>query len=163
MANLEAMIPQRQTVMASPAPVAPPMPDALPETPRLEDGRADLTGQYNTELPAEQERKFQDWVRKNDRQGDLADYDLRGWFAKSGKVAANGHLTDEFKKPNHPTFSEGSIYHGRDGNTGGKWEKDGNKWLFRASKTNLDNLGADGLRRYFGKVEPGNDVVLPED
>lgn len=102
-------------------------------------------------------------MRKSGRQGDLADYDLRGWFAKSGKVAENGHLTDEFKKPNHPTFSDGSIYHGKDGNEGGRWAKQGNRWQFKASKTNLDNLGPEGLQRYFQKVEPGNEVVLPKD
>jgi len=41
------------------------------------------------------------------------DYDLQGYYKKYGDkaIGANGHLTDEFKKPNHPTFSNESIYY----------------------------------------------------
>lgn len=40
------------------------------------------------------------------------DYDLKGYYSKYGNRNAelNGHLTDEFKLPNHNTFSEESKY-----------------------------------------------------
>ena len=44
------------------------------------------------------------------------DYDLRGFYQKYGTLvpsATNGHLTDEFKTQNHPTFSiESNYYNG---------------------------------------------------
>jgi hypothetical protein len=42
------------------------------------------------------------------------DYDYRGFYKKYGNLspqATNGHLTDEFKLPNHPTFSVESRYY----------------------------------------------------
>ena len=143
---------------ASPAYTAPP-----PDTSRLSDGRIDMTKYYNTQLAADQESRFQAWIKESGRQGDLADYDLRGWYSKSGQVATNGHLTDEFKKPNHPTFSSGSIYNGADGARGGEWIKSGDKWAFKATDTNVRNLGAQGLRSYFERVEPGNELLLPKE
>jgi hypothetical protein len=45
------------------------------------------------------------------------DYDYRGFYKKYGNLtpqATNGHLTDEFKYPNHPTFSiESKYYNGQ--------------------------------------------------
>lgn len=45
------------------------------------------------------------------------DYDYRGFYKKYGALqpqATNGHLTDEFKLPNHPTFSvESKFYNGQ--------------------------------------------------
>lgn len=45
------------------------------------------------------------------------DYDYRGFYKKYGNLspqATNGHLTDEFKLPNHPTFSnESKFYNGQ--------------------------------------------------
>lgn len=40
------------------------------------------------------------------------DYDYRGFFQKYGPVNVDSgqHLTDEFKLPNHPTFSVESKY-----------------------------------------------------
>ena len=42
------------------------------------------------------------------------DYDLRGFYNQYGSLvpkATNGHLTDEYKYPVHPTFSIWSNYY----------------------------------------------------
>lgn len=45
------------------------------------------------------------------------DYDLRGFYNQYGTLspqATNGHLTDEYKYPIHPTFSiESKYYNGQ--------------------------------------------------
>jgi len=130
----------------------------------------DYTEQYNTSLPPQQEQQFQAWTaRQSTTTGrnvgnDLYDYDLRGWWQQNnGADMAGGHLTDEFKKPNHPTFRPSANTHGVGGNEGGEWSKrQGGSWSFAPGKTNLKNFSPDELQSYFGKVEPGNQVLLPQ-
>lgn len=55
---------------------------------------------------------------------DLYDYDMRGAFLDGLTPDGNLHWGDKFKKPNHITFSDGSIYHNVDGYKGGHWSKD---------------------------------------
>jgi hypothetical protein len=53
------------------------------------------------------------------------DYDYRGYFLKYGPAKLNegDHLTDEFKLPSHPTFSDESIYAvGKNRARAGHWE-----------------------------------------
>ena len=57
------------------------------------------------------------------------DYDLRGFFKKYGPVDVNvkggQHFTDEFKLPNHATFSDQSVYAtGAARALAGHWEGD---------------------------------------
>ena len=141
----------------------------------------DFTAKYNTELDPASESSFQDWTKDQssstgrDVSKDLYDYDLRGWwqqnlYSNAGEPPdmGQGHLTDEFKKPNHPTFSTGSIYHGSAGNEGGTWEQlPGGEsgvqaWSFKPGATNLEHHEPDELKSYFDKVEPGNELKLPE-
>ena len=51
------------------------------------------------------------WKAINAPHDSGEDYDLRGAF-KSGltKDIQSGHWPDTYKKPNHPTFSNQSIY-----------------------------------------------------
>jgi len=53
------------------------------------------------------------------------DYDLRGFYKENPNFSAKEgeHMTDKFKKPNHPTFSNESKYY-REGMKAGKWEGD---------------------------------------
>lgn len=44
----------------------------------------DYSGKYNTSLSADDETAFQGWLGKSGRQGDLSDYDLRGWWKSNG-------------------------------------------------------------------------------
>lgn len=114
----------------------------------------DMTGQYNTLLsPAEES----DYQKEHDPR-DSYDYDMRGAFKQGITAAGNGHFPDTFKKPNHPTFSDQSIYHGKNGYTGGSWGTAAGRDTYTPSQTNLDMHGTDGIKGYFGKVEP--DVVL---
>lgn len=111
----------------------------------------DLTNQYNTPLSPEQEELFHDWALKGgkDPRQETYDYDLRGYYALTdGAPLGSGHLTDQFKKPNHPTFSEESIYHGKDGNYGGHW--DDNKTFTPGDTSPWDK---SGLEAYFSKYE----------
>lgn len=121
----------------------------------------DLTDKYNTKLSAGDEAKFQEWAKDHPKLASTYDYDARGFFKAGAGEAANGHGSDEFKKPNHPTFSDQSKYHGVDGNEGGKWGKDGEADTFTPSQTNLKNMSPEELKRYFDKVEPGAKLLLP--
>ena len=72
---------------------------------------------YNTILPINMEAGYQ--INKSlspFNRDSGSDYDLRGYYNKYGSLvptASNLHLTDEFKKPNHPTFSNQSMYYTR--------------------------------------------------
>jgi len=128
----------------------------------------DFSGRYNTALSPQDEAAFQQWLRalsaKNgrDMSTDVYDYDLRGAFKAGAGQAENGHFTDQFKKPNHPTFSTDSQYSGMDGYVGGEWQKGKNgKWTFKASLTQLRFRSPDELRNYFQSREPDSMLVLP--
>lgn len=77
-----------------------------------------------TELSPAQENDYRAWLDKIgmtrekgfnlDQSYTGNDYDLRGFFKKYGaadvNVAGGQHFTDEFKLPNHQTFSNQSAY-----------------------------------------------------
>jgi len=122
----------------------------------------DYSGQYNTVLSEKLETEFQSLIKQIGRQRDLADYDMRGAFAAGQlKPDGRGHLTSQFKKPNHPTFSQDSIWNGFDGYTGGHWRQDAKQsWSFTPSATNLNMHGIGGLRDYWDKQEaPAGNVL----
>ena len=71
-------------------------------------------GSPTTLTPAE-ETAFQRWAAKNRVRLDAGwneDYDMRGlWKANPNATPdERGHWPDTFKLPNHPTFSNQSIY-----------------------------------------------------
>src|SRR6266852_2141122 len=77
---------------------------------RFAEGGA-LGDDYNTVLSPTQEQAFQIWKSQNAPDDSGADYDLRGaYLANMQRSADNGHMGDQFKKPNHPTFSNQSQY-----------------------------------------------------
>lgn len=121
-----------------------------------------LTG-YDTTLTPEEELTFQQqfpsWAQ------DSQDYDLRGAWKGGAVKAPNGHLPDTWKKPNHITFSDGSIYHGQDGKMGGKWTlspEDNKTWTFEPSQTNLENTSPKDLKKYFDEYEPDSTLIMPQ-
>lgn len=72
---------------------------------------------YKTNLPIKEEIRFQADKSNSPFSFDSGtDYDLRGFWQKYGNLnpqATNGHLTDEFKLPNHITYSnESKFYQG---------------------------------------------------
>lgn len=139
-----------------------------------DDDELDYTDKYNTALAPPEQASFDAWTADQSQKvgrnvgNDKYDYDLQGWWKQNSQDTSDGpqlsgaHLTDTFKKPNHPTFSTFSQYHGVDGNEGGQWEKKGSAWKFTPGKTNLKNFSPDELSSYFRKVEPGNEVALPQ-
>lgn len=134
---------------------------------------ADYSSKFNTLLNANQEALFNSWLSKQstatgrDVAKDLYDYDLKGWWKNNQGIDLNdGHLTDTYKKPNHPTFSDQSQFHGVDGNQGGSWTPqivpDGvGGWSFTPGATNLQMYQSNELQQYFKQVEPRNKLVLP--
>ncbi|MDR6292346.1 hypothetical protein E9232_004886 [Inquilinus ginsengisoli] len=130
-------------------------------------GPPDLSDRYNTQLAAEDEAAFAKWLAQlskskgYDASQDLADYDLRGAWRSGAKAAANGHLPDTYKKPNHPTFSEESQYSSPD-TPGGKWVQNGKAWEFAASPFNLRMTPPEALQAYFARAEPESRLRLPE-
>lgn len=123
---------------------------------------------YTTALSPEESTGFTDWLKQlsqargRDMSQDTSDYDMQGAYKAGVKAAANGHFDDQFKKPNHMTFSTDSQYNGKPF-TGGTWEKAGNKWVFKASADNLKFHSRDELVDYFKRVEPTSTLYLPGD
>lgn len=125
---------------------------------------ADMTEQYNTPLPPYEEAKFHAWAHANGQLEDLGDYDLRGLWKQTRGVMPTGeqHGPDTYKKPNHPTFSDESQYHGIDGQLGGHWTQQGrDTWTFDASPGNLTHRSPAELQDYFSKYEPGVTLNMP--
>src|SRR5574342_270175 len=130
----------------------------------------DYSAYYNTQLSQGDEERFQRWVqRQSERTGrdigmDLYDYDLRGWWRRNQSAnMSDAHLPDTYKKPNHPTFSDESRYHGEDGLHGGTWERQSDgSFIFTPGRTNLAMHDPDYLSRYFERAEPGNRVNFPD-
>lgn len=114
---------------------------------------------FNTNLSKPEEKQFLDWRMKKspDRPlDDGQDYDYRGFFKSGQGQTDNGHFTDQFKKPNHPTFSVESQYSDPStGTVGGQWVGDN----FKPSPYNLKNMPLEELKKYFSKVEPNGKVL----
>lgn len=125
---------------------------------------SDLTDQYNTPLSPEQARAYEAWKATLPPQlQSVRDYDLQGAFLADAKAAANGHLPDTFKKPNHPTFSSGSKYSNPQ-DQGGEWvDLGGGNWAFRATPDNFRFQTPDMLAAYMAQVEPGSRLSMPKD
>lgn len=121
----------------------------------------DMTDQYNTQLSPEDEKVFQKWAQSQNKLQDLYDYDVRGLW-KSGQANMEGHGPDTYKKPNHPTFSDESIYHGVDNHEGGHWEGEAPFEAFTPGRSNLEHYGPSGLDEYFRSYEPDVRLQLPD-
>lgn len=88
-----------------------------------------------TTLPADEESLYRSWLAKIgqapgsgyalDDTWTGSDYDYRGFFKKYGPVDVKKgqHFTDEFKLPNHETFSNESKYAtGKAAEYAGRWD-----------------------------------------
>lgn len=123
------------------------------------DREHDWTNRDNTALSPSDEAAYEAWATKYHRTGDTYDYDMRGWWLENhGAAPDGGHFTDKYKKPNHNTFSDESIYSG-DKYQGGHWGTEGGKTRFFASKTNRRFHTRREEREYFNQVEPDNDLI----
>lgn len=92
------------------------------------------------------------------------DYDMEAFLrANPGFKAEPGqHYPDTYKRPNHPTFSDESIYH-NEKNQGGHWSvgPDGRD-VFTPGPANLQHHTIEELQDYFQRVEPGNTLNVPD-
>ncbi len=121
----------------------------------------DFTNRYNTPIPPDRQKEYESWIAEDPkREKDKYDYDVNGFFLSGEGKSANGHATDEFKKPNHPTFSDQSIYNGVDGFNGGHWDEENGK--YKASFTNVAFHGPNGLSNYFNNREKDIQLELPQ-
>lgn len=123
----------------------------------------DMTGQYNTTLTPDEEKRYQSWAKAQPRgRPDVYDYDQRGFYREGGKVdMQTGHGPDTHKKPNHPTFSSDSKYHGVQGYQGGTWGTSPTTGgeTFTAGATNKKFWSREDLQDYFDKSEPGIELI----
>ena len=128
---------------------------------------------FNTKLNDDEERAYQEWlVRQSGLQGrdlrnDEFDYDTRGFFKAGESSDERGHGTDRFKKPNHPTFSNESMYHGSPDPwggvyEGGQWSEDSGKSRYRpASSMFRKTHDSNAMKKYFQKYEPESELIIP--
>lgn len=120
---------------------------------------ASYRDQYNTRLSPEDEAAYQAWAKKNGRENDVEDYDMRGaWLEAKQKGVSledgRGHFPDTYKKPNHPTFSDQSKYNGEGGVKGGTWSKtEDGRDVFTPNR-DLSPQEQQSLKEYFAKNEP---------
>jgi hypothetical protein len=96
------------------------------------------------------------------------DYDVDAWRKADpqadAKIAKGEHGPDTYKLPSHITFSDESIYHGKNGAEGGHWSGEHeDSWTFTPGKTNLENYTPKEMRDYFKKYEPDNKLNLPQE
>jgi len=126
---------------------------------------------FNTPLTDTERNKYQSWLdyqtgwNGSDPTHASDDYDMQGFWKKYGDTTISGHFTDEFKKPNHPTFSEESQYSGAPsawGGTyqGGTWADDGSSYTPSAEMLRTTH-SLDKLKAYMSQYEP--DVKLNLD
>jgi hypothetical protein len=96
---------------------------------------------------------------------DSPDYNLAAYIAKYGvpDQSKGQHLTDEFKLPNHMTFSDQSVY-SNPNVQGGKWEQGGaDTWAFTPSSFNMAQHSPAELSDYFKTREKqGTFLNLPD-
>lgn len=85
-------------------------------------GQKNAQGQFDTILSPAEETTFRKWKQKHAPNDSGADYDLRGAFKAGFKPDEKGHWPDLYKKPNHPTFSDQSIYAKDAPDKAGRWE-----------------------------------------
>lgn len=89
---------------------------------------------YSTTLTPEENVRYQKWkltLPENLRYE--GDYDLAGLWKEnpSVKPSANMHFPDKYKKPNHQTFSDESIYFNpQTKKFAGKWIETNNSWIY---------------------------------
>ena len=92
----------------------------------------DLNTIAPTKLTAAEQVEFEKWKSKlpTNLQHE-GDYDLKGLWKSNPNVkpSANLHFPDTYKLPNHPTFSDESIYFNPNTKKyAGKWQETDNSW-----------------------------------
>lgn len=121
---------------------------------------------FNTNLTTEEEQQYQLWFANMQTQGYIVegdngyDYDFRGAFkAGFSPSEVGGHWVDTWKKPNHSTFSNESIYAtGQYAKYAGSW--DGDTYKMPQSRIMPDPEIEIGLKNGFCKISFQADGTL---
>jgi hypothetical protein len=127
-------------------------------------------GNYNTQLQPHEEQQFAQWAQSvgKDVNGETIDYDLRGAWKGGAAAAGNGHFPDTYKKPNHPTFSDQSVYHGAQAPwggswVGGTWNTQGQQPTYTPSNVMLQRTHpVQFMQKYMQEREPGVRLIIPQ-
>lgn len=106
---------------------------------------------YNTPLSPNDEINYSRWKTmsemNNQMELDEKDYDWRGYFNENrNKPFDPEDINHKFAKPNHPLFSNKSLYHMADGNQGGTFNSDG---TFSPGSNNF--YSKNELQEYLGE------------
>ncbi len=114
----------------------------------------------NTPLSPEEQKNYDGKFSPKDKY----DYDMQGWLKDhpNEEIKPGVHFPDTYKKPNHPTFSDESKYHGQDGTSGGHWGKEDGKDTFTPGETNMNYHTKKELEDYFAKHEPDVKLKWPK-
>lgn len=134
----------------------------------------------STRLTPEEEIKYQNdmfnfyqhQVNNGQYRGDFSkfledqnyDYDIKGYWKEGLPLIPDdprGHYTDKYKKPNHPTFSEGSIYAAAFPEQVGRWIKDANGNFTHYVAGSGSYWTPQGLARYMRRAERGITLIDP--
>jgi hypothetical protein len=94
---------------------------------------------YNTVLSPQEAIRYQKWKSTLPKNLQYeGDYDLAGLWKENPNVkpSPNMHFPDKYKKPNHPTFSDESIYFGPNTKRfAGKWQETNDSWIYQPYDT----------------------------
>lgn len=96
---------------------------------------------HTTSLSPRDEAAFLAWKAKNAPNDSGEDYDYRGAFKAGERPGRDGHWTDRFKKPNHPTFSDQSQYAKDAPERAGRW--DGERFIPPRDVIDIDDYEAN--------------------
>jgi hypothetical protein len=105
-------------------------------------------------------------IQGRDVSKDEEDFKLKKHFdTLKASSEEGGHLSDQFKRGNHPTFSDQAEDSVPVINQGGSWTQDDaipTGWKFKPSQKNIENAGsAADLQRYFNEVESPEALDIP--
>ena len=104
--------------------------------------RTSLRDKHNTELDEDQMMLYNLFKKEFDIKDDSEDdMDIKGIFASGKYKELEGFSDEEYRKPNHPLFTDKSLYSNLQ-TMGGKYNRDGQ---FEPSKTNMQYNSVDML------------------
>lgn len=115
--------------------------------------------------------QFMKYISDTGRMSNDYDYEsfyndkgmFNKWLENELLHPSSAHFYDKYKKPNHITFSEESIY-SNENMKGGRWINKDGKTYFIPTDVNIKNAGGeDKLREYFKIHEPGIILSFPDN
>ena len=143
---------------------------------KLQQGGAiPMPQNYKPNIPSQANMEtmegFNQYLSDTGRMSDDYDYEsfyndketFLQWLAEEIKNPGKAHFTDKYKRPNHPTFPEESVYSGQDDVVGGKWSNRQGKFTYTPSMYNINqNGGVDKYIEKFNRYEPDTRLDLTE-